>query len=253
MKHRSYQINKSIYFAFVAVFVFGTISCGQATPDPDVINTAIAQTQLASTDQESGETQMPPPTNTPQPSPTPLPPTSTPEPTVQASVEELWSKNYVGVAESGGLIIEIARVLVGYKWAIPGLSWEDLNDSIQGWAETEVVGELIFKVTNNTDRTVSVYPDQGTVQVGSEQIDLTNFMFYTTFGDNVGGDIYPGVTKIGGIWFGIRRSSPEEITQIIYRASPPFDSDSFANIGPGIEIVIDVPIHVWEEIPEELK
>ena len=174
--------------------------------------------------------------------------------TETVSINDLWSKNYVGHFDSGGVVIEIARVLVGYKTALPDWQWHELDDYIEGWADIEVVGELIQKVTNNTDKTVSVYPDQGSVQIGGEQIELSgDYMLYTTFGEDVGGEIFPGVTKIDGIWFGIRRSRPPEITEIVFRCDAPYDTDSFENLGPDYVIVMDVSTHVWEEIPDDLR
>lgn len=251
-------MNKLLIVLFIANLILA--GCGQATPDTNAINTAIAQTQAAeaprATDtEEPVEVEEPaqPPTNTPMPSITPLPPTDTPIPTEAPSIDDLWSKNYVGSFDSGGVIIEIARVLVGYKAALPDWDWDEFNDYFDGWAETEVVGELLFKVTNNTEKSVNMYLDQGSVQIGNEQIDIVDFMFATNFGDYVGGMIYPGVTKIGGMWFGIKLSTPAEITEIIYRCSAPYDFASGNDLGPDYVITIDVSTHVWEEIPDELK
>lgn len=229
--------------------------CGQAGTSESAVQTAIAQTQLAenSTDAEDGPTSAPQATNTPIPSPTPIPPTETPQPTQAADPSQRWAKNYVGAMESGGVTIEIVRVVVGYKSAIPDQPWSELNDLVQGWEDIEVVGELIFRVSNNTDETVSVYPDQGSVQIGNEQIELSDYMMFGSFGDDVGGDIHPGVTKIGGLWFGIRRSTPEEVDSMIYRASAPYSSESFSDLGPAYEIEMEFPSHPDEEIPEELQ
>ena len=228
-------------------------ACGQAGPDANAVNTAIVETQAAQQPSSTPQN-VAPSTNTPRPSPTPLPPTGTPVPTEHFSTDDLWAKNYVGSMESGGVVVEIARVLVGYKSAMPDWGFEDFNDYIQGWANVDVVGELVFKITNNTNVTMSIFPDQGTVQIGSEQIDLSDYMFGTTFGDAIGGEIYPGVTKIGGMWFGIRRSTPSEVTQLIYRCSAPRKSDDFRDqVGPAIVLTIDVPVHAWEDMPAELR
>lgn len=247
------MFTKRIWLKIYLILIVGfTISCGQVKPqeslevsDEDI---AIAMTVVA-------ETQAVHATNTPLPSPTISPPTETPVPpteTLLPSPDQIWARNYIGWADSGGVTIEIARVLVGYKSSIPN-DWDELNEYMDGWSEIDVVGELVFKVTNNTDSTVTIFPDQGSVQIGGEQIELADFMFFTTFGDNVGGDIFPGVTKIGGMWFGIRRSIPSEITQIVYRGSGPFNTDTFDDLGPDYEIVLDVSEHVWEEMPDELK
>lgn len=251
-------MRKLIGFALLATVFMG--ACGQPAPEApseSSIQTAIAMTQAVEEELGQNTEVAPASTNTPRPSPTPLSstvaPTDTPAAVQEVSAADKWANNYVGSAESGGVIVEIARVVVGRKSAIPEQSWDELNEFIQGWAETDVVGELIFKVTNNTDRTVSIYPDQGSVQIGGEQIDLGEFMFFTTFGDSVGGDIYPGVTKIGGMWFGVKRSTPDEVSRIVYRCDAPYDAESLDDLGPDIEIVMDLSDHVFEAVPEELK
>jgi hypothetical protein len=172
--------------------------------------------------------------------------------TAQPSVDQLWARNYVGSFDSGGVIVEIVRVLVGYKSSMPSFDWDAGNDFITGWAETEVVGELIFRLTNATERTVSIYPDQGTVQIGSEQIELFDY-FSAAFGEDVSGELFAGVVKVGGIWFGIRRSLPADVTQVVFRCNGPVDASSWARVGPDIEIVMDVTTHVWEDVPEEIN
>ena len=92
--------------------------------------------------------------------------------------------------------IEIVRVLIGTKDAVEEITGNDFSEL------DDVVGELFFKITNDTDVTADVYPDQGTVQIGSEQIELSDYLYFATVGEDVGGEIYPGVTKVGGIWFG---------------------------------------------------
>ncbi len=195
-------------------------------------------------------------TNAPLPSSTPKPPTNTPEPILPPSVEDVWAINYAGWGDSGGVKIEIARVLIGYKDAveeITGKDFSELDDYMDGWSEIDVVGELIFKVTNDTDVTADVYPDQGTVQIGSEQIELSEYLYFATVGEDVGGEIYPGVTKVGGMWFGIKRTTPGEVTEIIYRASAAWGTDTYDDLGPDYEIVIPVENPGWQDLPDELK
>lgn len=239
------------------------VSCtGGENADVEAGMTAIAQTETAEGGGEVAETEteenMPTntpttrPTNTPLPTATPQPPTNTPEPTQTPSPNQVWAINYAGGQDSGGVKIEIARIVIGYKDAIDQ-NFEELNDYLDGWEDIDVVGELIFKVTNNTEESVDVYPDQGTVQIGGEQINLDEYMMWATFGEDVGGEIYPGVTKIGGMWFGIKRSTPEEINEVIFRASAPSTTEDWTNLGPDYEIVIDTTEKRWEEVPDELK
>lgn len=231
-------------------------ACGGTSADPGLVATAIAQTATAGAADQAAQaspTTVNPPTNTPNPSPTPVPPTNTPEPTSAPSSADAWAMNNVASVETGGLSIEVARIVVGEKSALTFEDWSKLDDLLTGWADIDVVGEIIFKVTNNSDKTIDVYLDQGSVQLGSEQVDLTDYMMYTTVGDDVGGEIYPGVTKIGGMWFGIKRTAPADITNIVYRADAPSDPDTYDSLGPDIKIDMDVSQHTWEDIPPELK
>ena len=235
-------------------------ACAQPTPvespssghlSEDDVGTIVAETLAA----EDSAAQEPIATNTPLPSPTPLPPTEAPTQASQIaefSTDEKWARNYLGGADSGGVIIEVVRIVIGYKSAITDQPFDELNDYVEGWADIDVVGEILFKVTNNSDKTASVYPDQGTLQIGSEQIELFENALFMSVGEDTSGDIFPGVTKIGGLWFGIKRSTPPEVTQMIFRSGGPNDAD-FNDMGPDYEIVLDVSEHVWEDIPDELK
>lgn len=263
-------MNKRVIIPFGAVtamvVAFVIVSCSEVS-EADIQQagmTALAQTNIAKTDEYKATTDAPGDllkitptlisTKTPIPTPfstnTPVPaltqelPTSTHKIIQTPSPDQLWAINYAGWEESGNVTIEIARLVVGYKEHIP-------YDWGQKWDDIDVVGEIIFKVTNKNDVTVNVFPDQGTVQIGSEQIELVNYIF-NTFGESVGGEIYPGVTKIGGIWFGITRSDPGEISEIIYRTDGPNNSETGESLGPDYKIAIDASQKRWEEMPEEL-
>ncbi len=241
-------------------------ACGtavqQESPSEDSIATAIAQTQEAQASISEPETEdgeavtsvelLPPATNTPLPPPSPVPATETPVPTAEFTPDERWARNYLGGQDSGGVVIEVVRVVVANKSAIPDQPFDELNDYVEGWAEINVVGEILFKVTNNSDRTANVYPDQGTLQIGAEQIELFDYALFMSVGEDTSGEIFPGVTKIGGLWFGIKRSTPGDVQQMIFRASNPSD-ENFDSMGPDYEIVLDVSEHAWEEIPDELR
>jgi len=109
------------------------------------------------------------PTNTPRSTSTPNPPTATPEPTPQPSTDDLWAINYDGYQESGPITIEIGRIVVGKTSVMP------IDFSAFQW-DTDVVGEIIFIVRNDGDKTVNVYPlMEGTLQIGGEQIELWEY------------------------------------------------------------------------------
>lgn len=160
--------------------------------------------------------------------------------------------NYVAEQESGGIIVQIGRVLVGNKGDVEATTGNNFEQAGE-FADKDVVAELVFVITNNSDQTVDIYPDQGTVQVNSEQIELLDYAFSgASFGDDLGGEIFPGVTKIGGLWFGIKRSTLEDIDGMIIRFGGPHGADSFESLGPDFEIVVELSDRAYEPIPEEL-
>jgi hypothetical protein len=219
--------------------------CGLLPPSQDAVNTSVAQTQAAL---PTATLTVPPPTITPEPSPTPVPPTATPIP----PVEELWARNFLGTFDSDGVSIEVVRILVGSKASMADVEWEALNDRIEGWSEIEVVGEIVFRVTNNTDRAVRVPVRQATLQIGTQQIALADF-FGTGFGDDFSGEIPPGEVRVGGQWFGIRNLAPAEVLQISYRSPAVVDSQTSEIVGPAGTIAMDVAFHVWEDFPPEIE
>lgn len=170
--------------------------------------------------------------------------------------ESAWAINDAGSMESGGVTIEIARIVVGYKDVIEELTGQDFSkaNELTNWSEIEVVGELVFKVTNNAEVRADVSPEFGTVQINEEEIDFHDYYFWNLL---IIGDmelrISPGETIIRGFWFGIKNSNPGEITEIIYRTSGPNNSNTNDDLGPDYEIVIPVENPEWQELPEELK
>ena len=231
----------------IFILIVATIACqSAATPIPpaavsleDQVQTAaagIALTQAAAAPVEQ-PTQILIPTNTAIPA---IPTT--------APIGEHYAWNNVGSQDSGGIIIEIARFVLADKSAIPDMDFS----LVSTFDDKPIVAEIIFKVTNNTQQTLSIYPDQGTVIVGGEQIELTEYMMLATFGDSVGGDIFPGVTKVGGIWFGIKRTSMVEIQQVTITFSGPFDQN-FSSMGPEFNFSIDLSNRQDQPLPEDLK
>jgi hypothetical protein len=192
------------------------------------------------------------PAATPKPEPTDEP---TPEPTSEAAeiaeatcLEDAKARNYVGVYEAGDLTVEIARVLVGNK---DSSAITQQFDDVSLFDDVEVVGEIVWIVTNNGDAAVNVYPDQGSIQVNDELIDLFDW-FIADFGDDVGGEIPPGVRLIGGQWFGISRYEPQEINDFIVRFDGPSDND-FNRLGEDAEIAVDLSECLFEPLPEDLN
>ncbi|MDH5508085.1 MAG: hypothetical protein OEZ02_12760 [Anaerolineae bacterium] len=177
-----------------------------------------------------------------------FPPTEQPE--VQVTRELFGDKiaiNFGAQQESGGLLVEIARVLIADKTAL-----EQDFDLIGIFEDKPVVGEIIFKITNNTEGILTIYPEQGVVIIGTEQINLGDFYFATKFGDAISGDIYPGVTVIGGLWFGIKRSSVSAIHSLTIAFDAPINIE-YETIGENFQFEVDLSKQTYEELPDELR
>jgi hypothetical protein len=175
-------------------------------------------------------------------------PTTTPLP--QGENPNVFALNYLGQVESGGLEVEVLRVFVSPV--------SDMNADFQGAMKeldafdgVDVVSLIAFRLLNNTDQKLSVYPDQGTIQINSEQIEIFEFTWGSEIGDDLGGDIFPGAEKVGAFWFGINRNQPSEITSMIIRFDGPRDED-FSRTGPDFELILNLEDHRFDEIPAEL-
>jgi hypothetical protein len=163
------------------------------------------------------------PRSTVAPTATPLPATATPlpEPSTVPTSEVAsgnWTleKNFNEWQECGGVVITVrefnASSLDFFRdrtKSEPDFTqdtWE-LVISILG-EDTATVGNFLITVENTSDRLMAVYPDQGTIVVGSEQ---TNLVDYFLLSGEVGGDIYPGVIKEGALVFGLKRTTVGDI------------------------------------------
>jgi hypothetical protein len=179
------------------------------------------------------------------PAPTDIPPTA-PPPTTEPS-KNIFSWNYLAEQESGGIKVQVARVLIAEKSAYAA-------DKFKGkvFEDKDVVVEIIFIVTNSTDKKAAVYPDQGTVIVGSEQVDLRSYMFSGKVGEDIGGDIFPGVTRIGGLWFGLKRTALPDLQKLVITFNGPV-GESFTKLGDDYTFTLDLSQRKTDPLPDELK
>lgn len=236
----------------------GSSTSTSPTVDPGAVETAIAQTQAAAptaTTQPSATTEpTDAPTSTPKPSATPRPTaTEEPSPTTApaAAGEEEFALNFVGEQESGGVKIEIARVVVGTKASFRSAGPVFETDEI--FAGKDVIVQLVFRVTNTSDAKRTVYVNQGDVVIGTEQINLLEYAAArATAGDDLGGDIFPGAVKIGVIWIGLERSTVPEVTKLIFGVNGPHDG-ALQRTGEDFYIEADLSNHEFQPLPDELK
>jgi len=158
-----------------------------------------------------------------------------------------YAWNYPAAIDSGGLVIQIGRVLIAEKNA-----FDDEFLSGPYFQDKPVIVELIFVIKNNSGQTISVYPDQALVAVGDEQIDLYEAVVAARIGDYVGGEILPGITKIGGMWFGLRRTSLDQVKNMSIIISAPYDI-YMNDVGPEYHFRLDLSERKSDPMPDELK
>ena len=173
-----------------------------------------------------------------QPTPTTAPP---PQP------GRALRKNITLTQDSGSLVIELRRVVVADKTYMEdqlGTKFADATLEPEAFEAADLVGEFILILHNNSNQTLSIYPDQSTVLVqgpnGTRQIDLAWAPFGLAGMDSVGGDIYAGVTKIGGFWYPLAAGMTlDDVQTITLRFDGPSDEE-FETVGP--EYVFDVDL-----------
>lgn len=120
--------------------------------------------------------------------------------------------------ELGGIVLRVTAVT--FK-DIAGSEWADLSSA---WEGIKTVGLIEWELENTTDKKLRIFPNQGTVIVGTEQIDLTSFFIWEK-GD-IGGDIYPGIKKNSIQPFGIKRTPWQEVTELRIIIDTPFASET---------------------------
>lgn len=232
-------------------------ACSTGSPSAGDIQTAIANTQAA----QPTETPLPPSTNTPLPTQTNTPkptntprPTNTPKPTPSETLTpgmdttQMVAKNFVASQDDNGLIVEVARILIADKVA----EGQDFSKS-ELFDDKPVVVEFLFRITNNTDKIANLYVDQGSVAINGEPIDLIDYaMEGARFGDDLGGEFLPGVTAIGGVWIGVKRTPWDQVNKIVIKIDAPHDND-FNRLGKDYYFDIDVADWTFEQLPDELK
>jgi frataxin-like iron-binding protein CyaY len=118
--------------------------------------------------------------------------------------------------ETGGFVLTVENL--GY------LSRDDLGDDADEVLDdrTQTLLALDLTVENTTEDTLSIYPDQGTLVIGSEQ---TEAQFWLS--DQVGGDFYGTVTKEGMVFFESSQDGDDirDLGEVRYLVDGPHDED----------------------------
>jgi hypothetical protein len=170
--------------------------------------------------------------------------TSTPEPSVK------FSLNYAGELEQDGIKVEVARVLFAQRDAIAGPGAFDNNSNLDG---QEYIGEIIWRITNNTQKGISWSWSDIAVRVNGRQIKLESYLSGGYFGETPTDEIFPGSTIIGGVYFGIGSTQPNDITSFDLLMGSPHDSE-YNDLSSNFIITVDLTgEHKWNPLPDELK
>ena len=175
-----------------------------------------------------GTTPTPASANTPQPTKTPKPaskPTSVSAMVVRKDLDLRQDR--------GGILIHITRIQVARWEDVPEDVRQELSD-LDYYKDTRYFGGMGIEVQNTTNRTIRVYPDQGMIIAGNEQnsVDLLT-------SDDVGGEIYAGVSKEGIVFFALRKADVRNLDRLRYVVSGPFD-EKLTKLGEDYDF--DVPL-----------
>jgi hypothetical protein len=145
------------------------------------------------------------------------------------------------------LVVELRRLVVAdklYQENVSGRKFADSALDPESYRQADLVGEFIFVLRNNADKTLFVYPDQGAVTVegagGVRQIDLTWSPINLDGLDNIGGDIRAGDVKVGGFWYPLPKGvTMGDVQFLILRFDGPNDA-RFVTVGPEYVFEVDL-------------
>lgn len=185
------------------------------------------------------------PTSEPTSEPTTEPSTPTADPNTK------FALNFLGTQDNGALRIEIGRVLIASKERM--LADEPSLATVAQLAAVDTIGMIVFKTTNISNQTLNLPLNDTKIVVNGEQINLYDWWREGTgFDDDIFGEIVSGGTLIGGLYFGIRRAAPAEITTMKV-VIPPTKNLDFRETGGELTYEVDLSRHVFEPYPSELR
>jgi len=183
------------------------------------------------------------PTSTPRPSNTPSP-TNTPTELLGQGV----AKNYVVSEEDGGVLVEVARIVIAPKSAFD----QDLFDD-EIYDDKSTIVEFTFRLVNSTNEVIKFGYSSLTASVNGEQIVFSDYSWRGEFGDELDNDILPGSYLIGGMRTGIKRSSWDEVTQMVILVEAAYNSSTYKDVTKDFLFTIEVSDWTYEPLPDELR
>lgn len=138
-------------------------------------------------------------------------------PTISPSVTQSQTIEGLEVKLTGGRLLSFDEAL----------KIKDLASDIKAFGigdDSTVLGIVGLAITNTTDSKMTIYPSQGHIVIGNEQVDSLK-----NPGQSIDGDIFPGVTKTGAIIFALARTKWDDISKgssLILNIGKPADSTS---------------------------
>lgn len=148
--------------------------------------------------------------------------------------------------DSGGVVIEITRIVIAEN--SKGL---DFASDPMGFYEDITVGEIFFKIQNNTDKQQLVLPIQMDFKI-NRPADFQYAPLTGGIGQNLNGYIEPGETKIGSLQFSTMDFTPAEIKSLQMDFGCAFN-DLAGCSGAEFKFDIDLPAPANDPLPEAIR
>lgn len=178
------------------------------------------------------------------PTATPVPSTATPVPVAESGQSKRMAVNHIGTqGTEDALIVDLRRAVVADKVWLSREMDSDFDEMGEDYEAATLVGEFIMVLRNGSGQTLSVYPDQCTVIVsgpnGTRQADIVWSSSGIAGLDQVGGEIYADVSKVGGFWYpfpaGVTMVDVERLT---FKFNAAHD-ENFDSVGEDFSFEID--------------
>jgi hypothetical protein len=160
-------------------------------------------------------------------------------PTPASDILEVAKRESTGTVmlESEGVVITVHRVAVASFQEFYAASDEAGRRALDTFGDAEgalTIGQIELSIENASGSRRTVYPNQGTVVVGNEQVDVSLFL-----SDDIGGEYFPGVVKEGRVLFFLKRLAYTDVASVLYVVGYPF-GETFNFAAQDYEFTISV-------------
>jgi len=168
------------------------------------------------------------------------------------SPDPIRAKNYVQTISSGGVTVEIERVLFGEKNYLEN-RWGIDYDVTPVMQDKIALVEFMFRITNSNNFPVQLFKDDFIAVFSSEQVNFSDYHWYPndTWGgpDDFDHEIMPGATVADGVWVGLINTSWNGFNSISLKIPHFFNADTYYTVVPAKYISIDVTNWGFEPLP----